>query len=708
MLSVISFLSGIVVHAQDKTSEVLQELKWSTYIGGSGYEMSRGITLDVHGNVYIVGQTSSLNFEVKNPYQEIYGGGVYDGFISKYSSTGEMLWSSYYGGSGQDEAFAICSDADGNIYMAGRTNSNSGIAFNGFKNSVSGGFDAFMVKYNSIGQRLWGTYYGGTGDEIVYDIDLDNEGNIYMAGETGSSSGIAYNGFSNSGSGAFLVKFNSSGNRIWATYYNGATYCRSVEVDKYNNVYISGMTGTASGMAFNGYQNSSGGYFDGFLVKFNSEGQRLWATYYGGSNWDCIRDIATDNNGNVFISGETYSNNGIAFNGYMNTFKSIQSDWSDAFIVKFNAEGARQWGTYFGGSDHDGGFGVTTDYSGNLYLLTSMRSSSGIAFKAFKSNNSGGYNDIVLAKFNPNCDLIWATYYGGNGIEDYGKGILDGKGHIFITGRTGSTSGISVNGHQNKYGGADFDGFLVKFFDFTYYPVEDIWYRDKDRDGYGNSAVVVYAATPPNKQYVAIAGDCNDNNNTVYPGAPELPDGRDNNCNGEVDEGLDCRKIWYRDTDGDGYGRNALTKLSCVQPNGYVLTPGDCNDHDPTRHPGAPELCDGIDNNCNGLKDENCAPSFTVKPLSAQNAEDLSTGLHLWPNPATNDLTVLLEGFVVNKPVELVISAADGRAIQSQQLMPAFARMQVTLKLNSIPDGYFILQARQGHLVKTKPFLIVR
>ena len=143
---------------------------------------------------------------------------------------------------------------------------------------------------------------------------------------------------------------------------------------------------------------------------------------------------------------------------------------------------------------------------------------------------------------------------------------------------------------------------------------QQIWYRDADGDGYGNPAISITACTVP-VGYVANNTDCNDRKATVYPGAPELCDGLDNNCNGQIDEGVGTP--WYRDADGDGYGNAALSIIACKRPAGYVANKRDCDDNDNTVYPGAPELCDGKDNNCNGTIDERC-------PLAAVSINDVS------------------------------------------------------------------------------------
>ncbi|MBK9256192.1 MAG: SBBP repeat-containing protein [Saprospiraceae bacterium] len=165
--------------------------------------------------------------------------------------------------------------------------------------------------------------------------------------------------------------------------------------------------------------------------------------------------------------------------------------------------------------------------------------------------------------------------------------------------------------------------------------VKTTFYQDFDGDGFGNPAVFVNECTQP-LGYVINNTDCDDTDDTVYPGAPEVCDEKDNNCNGQIDEGV--QNTYYADADNDGFGDPNVTMLACSAPAGYVSDNTDCDDNDDTVYPGAPDICDGKDNNCNGETDENnvCCPTggilyVNVNATGLNNGsswDDAFTGLH--------------------------------------------------------------------------------
>jgi hypothetical protein len=381
-----------------------------------------------------------------------------------------LVWATYYGSTTLDVGYACSSDLAGNIYLAGYTPSNANIASGGHQNTYGGGAnDAFLVKFNIGGLRLWGTYYGGTNNDLAVSNVCDGSGNVFMSGYTSSTIGIASGGHQNTYGGgttdAFLVKFNGNGVRQWATYYGDTGLniemgwgCAS---DGSGNIYLSGFTSSTVNIASAGHQNTyGGGGYDAFLVKFNSSGVRQWGTYYGGTDYDQGMRCACDASANVYLAGNSTSTANITSGGHQSAYGG---GITDAFLVKFNTSGVRQWGTYYGGTSEDKGTSCDTDGSGNVYLAGYTTSGTDIASGGHQNTIGGGPYDSFLTKFNNNGVRQWGTYYGSFGNELSYSCATEASGHVYLSGYTSSNSGIASGGVQNTYGGGTYDAFLVKF-----------------------------------------------------------------------------------------------------------------------------------------------------------------------------------------------------------------------------------------------------
>ncbi len=378
---------------------------WATYFGAGGWEDGRGIATDVNGNIFVTGRTHSTSGIATTGAHQTTSGGDYDGLIFKLNSSGILQWATYFGGNNLDEGYAICTDAGGNIYVSGRTASSNNIATTGaYQTAMIGYNDAFIVKFNPAGVIQWATYFGGNGSDESYGICLDLTGNIYIGGTTNSNSGISTTGAFQTafggGQDGFIAKFNATGTLSWSTYYGGSDmdYLNGIVCDGSNNLLIVGFTNSTSGIATLGsYQAAkSGNNWDAYIVKLDPSGNRIWATYYGGTNGEYSAGIDVDAGNNIYITSWTLSTNGIATAG---AYQTTIGGGVDAFILELSSSGTPLWASYFGGLSEDDGNAIAVNSTGTAYITGRTQSMANIATAGAYQTTFGGQNEAFIVAF---------------------------------------------------------------------------------------------------------------------------------------------------------------------------------------------------------------------------------------------------------------------------------------------------------------------
>lgn len=393
---------------------------WATYYGGTAAENTYAITCDNVGNVYLSGYTqSTTGIATTGSYQATLSGST-DAFIVKFDSSGVRQWATYFGGTAAEQCYGITCDNSNNVIITGYTQSTTSIAgATAQQNTYGGTSDAFIAKFSNTGTLKWSTYYGGSLLDYGHDVASDQNNNIYLTGYTRSTNGIATTGAFQAAwtalDDAFLVKFDSSGIRQWGTYYGGTALDRahSVCTDNSNNVYITGSSASATSIATTGSaQATVGGVSnDAFLAKFDQSGNRVWGTYYGGDAIDDGHFVTFDKTRNyVYLLGRTTSATGIATSG---AWKDSLEGTSDAILVKFDTAGTLKWATYFGGEATEIGLGVFCNPFSQVFIGGHTNSTANLATTGSYQSTIGGGNEGFLALFN-DCELTAPDTITGN------------------------------------------------------------------------------------------------------------------------------------------------------------------------------------------------------------------------------------------------------------------------------------------------------
>lgn len=462
----IKFQLGNYNHAETITID--PKLNWGTYYGNTDSDYASGITHDSQGNLYLIGSTASTSGMATSGAFQTSMAGYEDFFIAKFSKSGNRIWSTYFGGGNEEYGHGISIDTASNVYITGYSAS-SGLATSGaYQTTLAGADDGVIAKFNKNGNRIWSTYFGGSGRENSYAIVVDLKGDVFISGWTSSNSGIASSGsFQSSYNGAndaFIAKFDKNGKNYWSTYYGGSgqDWGNGLALGDSGRIYVTGFTESNSGMSSsNAFQTTLSGTRDAFLACFSKSGARIWSTYVGGTGNESAETVSTDVTGGVTISGNTNSTGSMATSG---THQTALAGGTDVFLTRFNSNGKRLWSTYYGGSSNDCALSSVCDNFGNTYLTGYTFSSSGIATSGSHQSAFGGGSreDAFAAQFDSSGKRIKSTYFGGSNYDD-GTGIIKSGSEIIITGGTTSSAGISSSGsYQKSYAGGQ-DAYIASF-----------------------------------------------------------------------------------------------------------------------------------------------------------------------------------------------------------------------------------------------------
>ena len=402
---------------------------YSTYLGGDYTDFGYGIAVDGDGNAYVVGQTISSNFPLKNRFEGSHAHAEgYDAFVTKISPDGsQLVYSTYLGGSTTDGGWGIAVDSSGSAYVTGTTGAsgfgNNFPTVNPFQATEHGNGDVFVTKFKPDGSGLlYSTYLGGGVGEVGLGIALDKMNNAYVVGWTWSSD--------------FPTK---------------------------NPLYL--------------YSPSPRGFLssDIFVTKLNAEGSSLiFSTFLGGTGEDYGGSIAVDGNGDAYITGQTSSTNFPTVNPIQPLFGG--GVFGDAFVTKIKSDGSMLiYSTYLGGSRDDGNSGdpsiivhggtvaIAVDSSGHAYVTGGTASSDFHLVAPIQAVYGGGVRDVYVSKIKPDgSGFVFSTFLGGTG-DDWGSGIaLDSSGNIFVAGSTNSDNFPLVNPYQSTHKAFDRDAFVLK------------------------------------------------------------------------------------------------------------------------------------------------------------------------------------------------------------------------------------------------------
>jgi beta-propeller repeat-containing protein/dockerin type I repeat protein len=453
-------------------------LDYSTYLGGSSSESINGIAVGPTDNVYVTGYTNSTNFPVLSEYQTDQTG--LDVFVARLdtnaSGAASLVYSTYLGGSGDEQGYAIATDSNGNAFVTGYTDSTDFPMFHQYQPNQTGR-DAFVAKLDTTAagaaSLLYSTYLGGNGDDVSAGIAVGVAGNAFVTGSTTSTDFPILNEYQpdQGSTDAFVTKLDPSAtgaaSLVYSSYLGGSgtDLGTAIAVDESGRVYVTGYTSSSNFPKLNEYQGRQAS-FDAFLTKLNplvaGVAGLLYSTYLGGHRTNIPNGIAVDSSRKAYLTGYTESTDFPNVNGYQ-----TDQPGQDAFASRLDPDAAGAasllYSTYLGGSSSDAGNGIVVDTNGNLYVAGSTDSTDYPTQDPLQTDLAG--TDAFLTKINPTASgvasLLFSTYLAGD-FTDSAKAIaIDSVNDVYVAGSTSSTNFPTLNQYQTDQ--TALDAFVTKY-----------------------------------------------------------------------------------------------------------------------------------------------------------------------------------------------------------------------------------------------------
>ncbi len=472
------------VHKFDLSQDAVSDsIFYSTFFGGdillSVDDRGADTCIGPEGNIYCLIWTTTHFWPLVDPYQDTFQGGLSDMILIIMSRDGSQYqYCSFLGGNDTDFGIQMEVDVEGYVYIVGSTYSSDLATTGAYDNTINGGKDAFIMKFDPWNnEMIYTTYIGGSGDDEAISLSVDSDGNVYVTGSTSSDDFNIVSGIDdtlNGSTDAFILKLNNDGTEVLFSSYlggEGTEVGNDIILGKNNEIIVTGhTTSTDFYCTHNAYDTTLNGSDDAFVTTYSLDGGQIIAsTYVGGSESDYGSFTAIDSDGNIFVTGWTQSDDFITLNAYNDEYQNGR----DVFLQKLTPNLQQVlYSSFIGGVDDEEPRGIIVDAWDCVFICGGTNSNDYPLMGAFDDvvlgeEDPSSYFDCFITKFDTELDsLLFSSFLGGEFNEDCWRIVLDEKDNIVFCGMTKSPDfPVTDNAYQADYSQSSWDAFLVSLYD---------------------------------------------------------------------------------------------------------------------------------------------------------------------------------------------------------------------------------------------------